>query len=349
MDRLAGLIAASHDQWLPPVVASILGTSDPVVTAEVVAREVSSAMGVDVVGARFYEPGVGIVVGLDLADGRAVVAKVHRNDYMSGERLAAIARVQALLAGTGLPAPVPLRGPIAVGHGWLLVEEYRPGDTADGYDAGVRCELATALWAFVDAARRHAPDGGLDSWLGVPVFDDLWPLPHDVRFDFAETSVGAEWIDDTARAARRVLTSSTLPAVIGHLDWRVQNLGFTDGRVSAIYDWDSLGLVPEAALVGVTSAVHPVDWRLDLPDPLPTLEQVDAFVVDYERARGEPFDEVEREVLAAAQRWVISYGARCQHSDRALGIFPDVDHTRGWPRLLRDVLAREPSIDRTTP
>ena len=83
------------------------------------------------------------------------------------------------------------------------------------------------------------------------------------------------------------------PAVVGHLDWRVQNLGFNRGRVAAIYDWDSVGLVPEAALVGVTSAVHPVDWRLGLPDPLPTLAQVDAFVSDYERARGAPFDDVE--------------------------------------------------------
>ncbi len=172
------------------------------------------------------------------------------------------------------------------------------------------------------------------------MIDDLWPEPHDVRFDFVGTATGAEWIDETARAARAVLTSTALAPVVGHLDWRVQNLGFAEGRVAAIYDWDSVSLVPEAALVGATSAVHPVDWRRGLPDPLPTLAQVDGFVIDYERARGTPFDAVEREVLAGAQRWIVSYGARCQHSDRLLGMFPDVDHSKGWPRLLGDLLER---------
>lgn len=41
-----------------------------------------------------------------------------------------------------------------------------------------------------------------------------------------------------------------LPHVVGHPDWRVQNLAFAGDRVSAVYDWDSVGLVPEPALVG---------------------------------------------------------------------------------------------------
>ncbi len=111
--------------------------------------------------------------------------------------------------------------------------------------------------------------------------------------------------------------------------------------MAAIYDWDSVGLVPEAALVGSASVVHPIDWRLELPDPLPTLDQLDGFVADYEAARGRPFGDDEREILAAAQRWVAGYGARCQHSDDLLGIFPEVDHSRGWPRLLHELLERE--------
>jgi hypothetical protein len=66
----------------------------------------------------------------------------------------------------------------------------------------------------------------------------------------------------------------------------------------------------------------------------------DGMVTDYETARGAPFNDDERQVLAAGQRWVTSYGARCQHSDDLLGLFPHVDHSRGWPRLLRELLAR---------
>ena len=93
--------------------------------------------------------------------------------------------------------------------------------------------------------------------------------------------------------------------------------------MSAIYDWDSVALVPEPALVGSASVMHPIDWRLERPDPLPTLAQLDGFVADYEAVRGAPFSDHEHEVLAAGQRWIASYGARCQHSDDLLGIFPE--------------------------
>jgi hypothetical protein len=142
--------------------------------------------------------------------------------------------------------------------------------------------------------------GWLGVWLGELVIDDVWPEPHDLRVDLAGTAAGAEWIDDAARDARATLMATALPNVVGHLEWRVQNLAFA-GRVSAIYDWDSVALVPEAALVGSASVIHPVDWRLQQPDPLPTLEQLDGVVADYEAARGAPFDDDEGEVLVGGQ------------------------------------------------
>ena len=307
--------------------------------AEALVGAITEALAVPVVAARFYEPGVGIVAGLDLADGRAVVAKLHRATFVPRERLAAIARVQADLVAAGVPAPAPLAGPRALGTGWLTIDEHRSGDSAVGTDPAVRRGMATALHEFVDAARPHAAHGWIGTWLGEPVIDDLWHEPHDLRFDLRGTAAGAEWIDDAARAARATLAAAALPDVVGHLDWRVENLAFDGSRVCAIYDWDSVGLVPEAALVGGASVIHPVDWRLEQPDPLPTLEQVDGFVADYEAARRAPFDD-ERTVLAAGQRWVACYGARCQHSDDVLGIFPDVDRSQGWPRLLRQLLDR---------
>ncbi len=340
MDELATLIADSHARWRPMVVSAVFGTDDPLVVADALADAVGAALAVPVVAARFYDPGVGVVAGLEMADGRSVVAKVHRATYLPRERLAAIVRVQADLAAAGVPAPVPLAGPQALGAGWLTVEEHLGGDSADGYDPAVRRGMAAALLAFVDAARRLSPTDSIGTWPGEPAIDDLWPEPHDLRFDFPGTARGAEWIDEAARAARAML-AATPPDVVGHLDWRVQNLAFAGSAVSAIYDWDSIGLVSEPALVGSASVIHPVDWRLELPDPLPTLEQLDGFVADYESARGTPFDDEEREVLTAGQHWLASYGARSQHSDDLLGVFPDVDHSRGWPRLLGELLSRD--------
>ena len=53
-----------------PVVAFILGTSEPDVVAAAMTTAVSNAAGAAMIDARFYEPGVGIVVGLDPEDGR---------------------------------------------------------------------------------------------------------------------------------------------------------------------------------------------------------------------------------------------------------------------------------------
>jgi hypothetical protein len=339
VEELAGLIATSHARWMPRVVAAVFGTDDPTTVATALVEGVARALAVPVVGIGFYEPGVGVVVGLELADGRSIVAKVHRGDRTSADRLAAIVRVQADVAAAGVPAPAPLAGPVPLGAGHLTVEEHRGGGGADGRDPEVRRAMAAALHDLVVAARPHVTDQAIGSGLVEPVIDDLWPEPHDLRFDLPGTAAGAEWIDAAARRARAVLDPARLD-VVGHLDWRVQNLAFDGGRVSALYDWDSVALVPEAALVASASVVHPIDWRVDEPDPLPSLEQLDGFVADYEAARGVAFDADEQAVLAAGQRWVASYGARCQHSDDVLGLFPDVDHSRGWPRLLAELLDR---------
>ena len=319
VDELVGLIANSHAGRQPAVVSAVFGTDDPRTVAEVLVAAVAATVAVPVVAARFYEPGVGVVAGFELADGRSVVAKVHRATHVSRPRLAAIARVQADLAASGGPVPEPLAGPETLGAGWLTVEEDLGGDTVDGYDPAVRRGMAVALHALVDATRPHAAGDSIGTWLGEPVIDDLWPEPHDLRFDFLGTAAGAERIDAAARAARAILAATALPNVVGHLDWRVQNLAFTGTRVSAIYDWDSIRLVPEPALVGSASVIYPVDWRLELTDPLPTLEQLDGFVADYESARRVSFDDDEREVLTAGQLWVASYGARSQHSDDVHG------------------------------
>jgi hypothetical protein len=204
----------------------------------------------------------------------------------------------------------------------------------------VRRSMAEALHRFVEAGRGLVGRPWVVPWLAEPSIDGVWYRPHDLRFDFPATRAGAEWIDAAARDARSTLDATGLPPVLGHLDWRVQNLGFHGVDVVAIYDWDSVAAVPEPALLGSASVIHPLDWRTARPDPMPTLEQVDGFVADYEAARGSSFTDDERDVLAAAQRWVTAYGARCQHSDDVLRIFPEVDHALGWPRLLRELLAR---------
>jgi aminoglycoside phosphotransferase (APT) family kinase protein len=167
----------------------------------------------------------------------------------------------------------------------------------------------------------------------------LWWQPHDVRFDFDATSDGAGWIDDLARVARARLChpQTAQPVVVGHFDWRVENLGLAGpgAEVIAIYDWDSLAVAPEAIVVGNTAAQFTADWASPQPDPLPTMADMRAFVADYEEARGASFDEAERDLLDAANLALCAYGARCQHSD--LVLHPAIAGTADsrWLRLLQ--------------
>jgi aminoglycoside phosphotransferase (APT) family kinase protein len=123
---------------------------------------------------------------------------------------------------------------------------------------------------------------------------------------------------------------------VGHFDWRVENLALGEDRIVGIYDWDSLAIAPESIVVGNAAAQFQTDWSLHEPDPLPTLDEMRAFVHDYETARGAAFTDAEWELLDAANLAICAYGARCQHSDMA--VHPEIGglETTRWCRLLRE-------------
>ena len=266
-----------------------------------------------------------------------IVVKVHRWN-VTLDRLAAVQRAQTQLADNRLPAPRPLTAPQPLGTGIATVEEFRAGSPAAGHDPAIRQACAAGLYRLIHAGVD--PDGVTK--LGTPLTirsagASLWFEPHDLRFDFEKTAQGAEWIDELATVARRTMDGTgSLPAVVGHFDWRVQNLGFDGDRIVGIYDCDSLAIAPEPVVVGNTAAIFTADWAGEDPDPLPNLAEMRAFVADYERQRPTPFTPTEKQALDSANLFVCAYGARCQHSDRqlypAVGRSPDV----GWLRLLRD-------------
>jgi hypothetical protein len=226
-------------------------------------------------------------------------------------------------------------GPKSLGSGLAVIEEMRRGGIADGHQPEVRKSLAEGLYKLVEWSKPLVDHVGL----GAPLVlldcgDELWPEPHDIRFDFKRTSVRGEWIDDLGREARRRLSGIPGEPLIGHFDWRVQNLGFTRGVISAIYDWDSLGRAPESVIVGCAAAQFTAVWDDHVTNPLPSLDEMRSFVEHYESARGAAFTPEERELLDAANLWSCAYGARCQHSDAVLS---DRDTTNTtYARLLRE-------------
>lgn len=336
MADLATLLAESH-AGAENLLEDLFRSTDP----DFVARALTDAVNVRVgpiAESLFVRPGVGLVIGFELIDSRRVVLKVHRF-RVTINRLAAVQQVQLGLAERGSPAPRPLSEPGPLGTGIATIEELLPGESADGHHPGVRCSIANGLADFIRAASGldPCPNVGSSSLRPRPEAP-LWGEPHDLRFDFAATESGAEWIDSTARSARDVLVRCTSSLVVAHLDWRVENLGFDGSQLTAIYDWDSVGLSSEQAAVGHSAAQFSTDWRRG-HQTLPTVEDMRRFVQDYEERRGEPFTPAERAELNAANLLLCAYGARCEHSDRRLrpDLAPPAD--LGWGALLRDRLA----------
>jgi hypothetical protein len=332
---LTGLVASAHAAGEPALERRVLGTDDPTEVASVIEAFVDRRLG-PVADALFYRRSVGIVAGLRLGDGSQVVLKVHHWNA-AAPRLAPVHQVQRELAGRGLPAPRPLVGPEPLGRGMATVEELVAGGRPEGPGPVVRRSLARGLSAFVDAAAPlvgRAPVGGplMLREPGAP----LWFEPHDVRFDFGATGTGAEWIDQLATQARRRLEPAGSDLVIGHFDWRVENLGFRGAEIVAIYDWDAVCAAPEPVVVGNAAAQFTADWTSGGADPLPTVDEMRAFVADYESARGRSFSTAERQVLDAANLSACAYGARCAHSDMVLR--PEIlDGAQpGWIRLLHE-------------
>ena len=288
-------------------------------------------------------PASGSSPASELADGRAVVAKVHRATFML--RASVWPQSDSL---AGRPCGRVLR---ADASGWAHRARQRLAHRRGAPPGSLRRRLrrsssprhgdcargSSSTWP-----RPHAENAGLDSLARRAC--DRRPVARASRPP-SSTSwrplAGPEWIDDAARTARSTAHGHAAPRCR-----RPLSTGECRTSPSPTPRWSSSSTgtpspsCPEAALVGSASVVHPVDWRLELPDPLPTLEQLDDFVARYQAARGACFDDDECSVLTAGQLWVASYGARCQHSDEVLNIFPGVDHSRGWPRLLRQLLAR---------
>jgi hypothetical protein len=333
--ELAALVSRASEDWDPAVERAILDTDDAKEIATLIEAFVTRQCGPISEGV-FYRPGVGVVARVRLVDGSEVVVKIHRWN-VSLARLAAIQKVQAALAGEGLPVPRPLAEPKRLVNGIATIEELRPGGRASGRDPAVRRAIAEGLHSFVQAAAPLVGEVNVGAPLMLrPVGSPLWFEPHDVRFDFEGTAAGAEWIDDLATIARHRLEQVSSDVVIGHFDWRVENLGFRDNQIVAIYDWDSVGAAPEAVVVGNAAAQFTTDWTGSEADPLPSVTEMRSFVTDYELARGATFDDDERELLDAANLSICAYGARCQHSDMAK--YPRTTRTpdSGWYRLLRE-------------
>jgi len=321
----ADLIAQSFACWgeVPRIVHDVFEDIAPTAMAAALDEFCKRVLGAGLERGEFFDASVGSVHGLRLRDGRRVVVKLHGN-RASAAFLVAVQAVQRHLCEKRFPAPEPLVAPTPFGRGLATAEALLDhGEYADAHEPPIRRAVAQELARFIAHCRPLGTPHDLDDHLMTVADGGLWPTPHDGRFDFEATKAGADWIDAFALRARRVRDGGdgvgVGDRVIGHSDWRVQHLRFGHGRLSAVYDWDSVIVEREPVLVGMAAHGFTANYATDGPRrQRPTLEESVAFIAEYETARPAPFSKEERLVARASLVYAMAYTARCEHSDALL-------------------------------
>lgn len=231
------------------------------------------------------------VVGVRLADGRDVVVKVRP----ASPRIGACAAVHELLHRRGFPCATPLLGPMPYPGGRVATVEAHVAPLAGEGSSAASAALLARLVALAPPA--DSTGGRLDpppAWVRWDHDErGVWPQPDDGEVDLNAVPVG--WIDALGSQARRLLLSAPGRRAVGHADWTPDNVWWTSaGAPHAVHDWDSVAVLPEAALAGVAAAIH---------RNAATVAESTAFLTAYEGARTR-WTAGDRRVFWAAGLWV---------------------------------------------
>jgi hypothetical protein len=192
-----------------PVVMTALGLptgqTTGVLDETVVSDWCERSLGAGVAYVLFRSGYLSQVIGAALADGRPVVVKVRPFE----PRIAGCVAVQARLAATGFPCPLPLAGPVTVGGFAITAETYMPGGEhlPREYGAAPSAGLLARLVASapgVSVVPSLAPSPPWAGWDHPGA--RLWPDRDDEGGDLNQ-SPGPDWVDRAAGQVRRLLST----------------------------------------------------------------------------------------------------------------------------------------------
>lgn len=244
------------------------------------------------------------VAAVQLGDGRNVVVKARPwTDSLPGCHA-----VHLHLWRAGFPCPEPLTGPTNVSGVAISAEAHLlGGQPGVGDDPTLAERTACALARMVAAAPQPASIPSLyppPPWTGwgnasaVP-----WPAPDEGPE--LNTHPSTEPLRGLALALNERLLADHAVGRVGHVDFHQGNLRWQESELLAVDDWDSLAVLPEAAIVGCAAAsfrpatpgVHPDNWQgAEVAD-------TEEFLERYQQAAGRDFTSAELEVAWAAGLW----------------------------------------------
>lgn len=310
--------AESIALWLKrhpnPGIEHVFGGATAEVVETFVAETARALLGATLTSADYHAGQVVTVcVKTDVGPGAAFAMKIYPTGYENTEVLRATRAVQAHLAASGLPVPVPIRLE-PVGSAIVAIDEFRGGERK-GWDTD---------GALTDMAHRYAA-----LMAEMPSVDGLPELRRSRLAQAPRPPTGYETPPALGRELQRclaMLDGFEEPPAIAHLDWRLQNLAWRGEALSAIYDWDSVAVSTESRAVGAAAGMWSYDFRDAVPH-VPTPAEVAEFITDYGRVRAIDV----RIASAAAGVKMLGYAATEQHLDPG--------GTRLGPRSYRTKLA----------
>lgn len=193
------------------------------------------------------------VAGVQLGDGREVVVKVR--PWI--DSLPSCHAVHRHVWRAEFPCPEPLTGPTNMSGVAISAEAHLPGgQPGAGDDPTLAERTARALARLVAAAPEPLSIPSLyppPPWAGWDDADALpWPAPDE----------GSELNNHPSTAPLRALAEALnerlrhdqLAGRVGHVDFYQGNLRWQGNDLLAADDWDSLAVLPEAAIVGCAAA-----------------------------------------------------------------------------------------------
>ena len=281
-------------------------------------------LGVSPNGALFAKKSVGAVFGIVLESGEPAVLKLF-NRSLSHSELSAMHRCLAVAASNGFPV-ARQRSEIFEANPGLFgaFYGYLDGAHRNPHEPPVRRELANSL---AELNALLAPLDTSELPLSPGRQEALWPAPQRIWETREIDDEDGRFIAAHGRAAQLALKKSKLPLLAMHLDWGVKNIRFRDDAVCAVFDSDSVHAASEAECVGRAAAQFTAQW--DIPAVLtPSADEAQAFVDEYQSARGRKFSRAERALAAAAARYSVAQAARLEH----LSGVPEADNYRGLLR-----------------
>lgn len=315
---LTALSAKLTDPIDQILVQSIFDTIEPQQIGQQISDLCRSSLNQEVAACEFWEVSVSFTMGLRLESGQRIVAKFRSPENITLPTLQAVCQVQEYLANCGFPAPRIILPPLQQGNTLASIETLLDvGENCDAHNPVVQRAMAIGLAQQIQLAQPlvnlpHLPLSRFQS-------GSLWEKPHNALFNFERTAEGAEWIDAIAEAAKTAYSSSEHSLQVGHMDWSVKNMRFHNRQLSAVYDWDSLRLENELVILGNALKGFLTTWDVNVKSIVPTPEEINSFIQDYEFAKGQTFTRVEQQTIRAAFIYSMAYTARCEHAVDLVG------------------------------